>query len=71
MPLSFPNEASPLVNAPIRSWTSLPSFQREIDIAVATVLLCLLAPMLWVIILLMLLDSRGPILVRETRRGYR
>ena len=46
-------------------------FKRLIDIIGASLGLLLLSPLLWVIIILIRLDSPGPILFRQTRRGYR
>jgi lipopolysaccharide/colanic/teichoic acid biosynthesis glycosyltransferase len=47
------------------------ALKRVIDMAGASLGLLLLSPVLWVIILLIRLDSPGPILFRQTRRGYR
>ena len=45
--------------------------KRLIDVAGASLGLLLLSPLLWIIIILIRLDSKGPILFRQTRRGYR
>jgi lipopolysaccharide/colanic/teichoic acid biosynthesis glycosyltransferase len=45
--------------------------KRIIDVTGASLGLLLLSPVLWIIILLIRLDSPGPILFRQTRRGYR
>ena len=45
--------------------------KRAIDLTGASLGLLLLSPVLWVIILLIRLDSPGPILFRQPRRGYR
>jgi lipopolysaccharide/colanic/teichoic acid biosynthesis glycosyltransferase len=45
--------------------------KRAIDITGAGLGLILLWPVLWIIVLLIRLDSPGPILFRQVRRGYR
>ena len=45
--------------------------KRAIDVTGASLGLLLLSPLLWIIIILIRLDSPGPILFRQTRRGYR
>ncbi len=45
--------------------------KRVIDVIGASLGLLLLSPVLWLIILLIRLDSRGPILFRQVRRGHR
>jgi lipopolysaccharide/colanic/teichoic acid biosynthesis glycosyltransferase len=45
--------------------------KRIIDVTGASLGLLLLSPVLWIIILLIRLDSPGPILFRQVRRGYR
>jgi lipopolysaccharide/colanic/teichoic acid biosynthesis glycosyltransferase len=45
--------------------------KRLIDVTGASLGLLLLSPLLWIIIILIRLDSPGPILFRQTRRGYR
>jgi lipopolysaccharide/colanic/teichoic acid biosynthesis glycosyltransferase len=45
--------------------------KRIIDVTGASLGLLLLSPLLWIIILLIRLDSPGPILFRQTRRGHR
>jgi lipopolysaccharide/colanic/teichoic acid biosynthesis glycosyltransferase len=45
--------------------------KRVIDVTGASLGLLLLSPVLWIIIVLIRLDSPGPILFRQTRRGYR
>jgi lipopolysaccharide/colanic/teichoic acid biosynthesis glycosyltransferase len=47
------------------------ALKRVIDMAGASLGLLLLSPLLWIIILLIRLDSPGPILFRQTRHGYR
>jgi lipopolysaccharide/colanic/teichoic acid biosynthesis glycosyltransferase len=50
----------------LQSW-----FKRAIDVTGASLGLLLLSPVLWVIVLLIRLDSPGPVLFRQVRRGYR
>jgi lipopolysaccharide/colanic/teichoic acid biosynthesis glycosyltransferase len=45
--------------------------KRAIDVTGASLGLLLLSPIMWVIVLLIRLDSPGPILFRQVRRGYR
>lgn len=45
--------------------------KRGTDIALSLVLLCLLAPLLAAIALMIRLDSAGPVLFRQQRRGHR
>lgn len=45
--------------------------KRVLDIVVASTLIVLLAPVLAVVALLVRLDSRGPVLFRQTRTGLR
>jgi lipopolysaccharide/colanic/teichoic acid biosynthesis glycosyltransferase len=45
--------------------------KRAIDVTGASLGLLLLSPVLWIIVLLIRLDSPGPILFRQVRRGYR
>ena len=45
--------------------------KRAIDVTGASLGLLLLSPVLWVIVLLIRLDSPGPILFRQERRGHR
>ena len=45
--------------------------KRTIDVTGASLGLLLLSPVLWIIVLLIRLDSPGPILFRQVRRGYR
>ena len=45
--------------------------KRIIDVTGASFGLLFLSPVLWIIILLIRLDSKGPILFRQTRRGHR
>jgi lipopolysaccharide/colanic/teichoic acid biosynthesis glycosyltransferase len=47
------------------------AIKRVIDITGASLALVMLSPVLWIIILLIRLDSPGPILFRQIRRGYR
>ena len=63
--------ALPLRNAlvAIDGWPQ--SVKRAIDVIGASLGLLLLSPVLWIIILLIRLDSPGPILFRQMRRGYR
>jgi lipopolysaccharide/colanic/teichoic acid biosynthesis glycosyltransferase len=45
--------------------------KRTIDVTGASLGLLLLSPVLWIIVLLIRLDSTGPILFRQVRRGHR
>jgi len=45
--------------------------KRTIDVTGASLGLLLLSPVLWIIVLLVRLDSPGPILFRQVRRGLR
>lgn len=45
--------------------------KRAIDMTGASLGLLLLMPVLWIIVLLIRLDSPGPIFFRQVRRGYR
>jgi lipopolysaccharide/colanic/teichoic acid biosynthesis glycosyltransferase len=46
------------------------AIKRAIDVTGASLGLLLLSPVLWIIVLLIRLDSPGPILFRQVRRGY-
>jgi len=60
---------------PLRSAFTVEGLQllvkRAIDVTGASLGLLLLSPVLWIIVLLIRLDSPGPILFRQVRRGYR
>jgi lipopolysaccharide/colanic/teichoic acid biosynthesis glycosyltransferase len=60
---------------PLRSAVTAEGLQflvkRAIDVTGASLGLLLLSPVLWIIVLLIRLDSPGPILFRQLRRGYR
>jgi len=45
--------------------------KRAIDLTGASLGLLLLSPVIWIIVLLIRLDSPGPVLFRQIRRGYR
>jgi lipopolysaccharide/colanic/teichoic acid biosynthesis glycosyltransferase len=63
--------SAPLKNALVTTEGLQFLLKRVIDITGASLGLLLLSPILWIIILLIRLDSPGPILFRQTRRGYR
>ena len=63
--------SAPLQNALVTTEGLQFLVKRVIDITGASLGLLLLSPLLWIIILLIRLDSPGPILFRQTRRGYR
>jgi lipopolysaccharide/colanic/teichoic acid biosynthesis glycosyltransferase len=69
--ISAESPSSPLQNALVTPEGLQFLVKRAIDITGASLGLLLLSPMLWIIILLIRLDSPGPILFRQTRRGYR
>jgi len=63
-------EGMPIVTLPpIRLGTSSRVLKRTFDLVVSALVLLLLAPALMVIALAIKLDSRGPILYRQARRG--
>ena len=61
----------PLENALVTTEGIYFVVKRLIDVIGASLGLLLLSPLLWIIIVLIRLDSPGPILFRQTRRGYR
>jgi lipopolysaccharide/colanic/teichoic acid biosynthesis glycosyltransferase len=61
----------PLRNAMLTAGGLQIPFKRVIDVTGASLGLLFLSPVLWLIILLIRLDSPGPILFRQVRRGYR
>ena len=72
MSLSRLNRQSPpLRNALVTAEGLQFLVKRIIDVTGASLGLLLLSPVLWIIILLIRLDSPGPILFRQVRRGYR
>ena len=58
---------SPLITADGLQW----AIKRTVDFVGASVGLLALMPVLWIIVVLIRLDSRGPIFFRQVRRGYR
>jgi lipopolysaccharide/colanic/teichoic acid biosynthesis glycosyltransferase len=71
--VSIATESSspPLQNALVTGESVQFLVKRVIDVTGASLGLLLLSPLLWIIIILIRLDSPGPILFRQTRRGYR
>jgi lipopolysaccharide/colanic/teichoic acid biosynthesis glycosyltransferase len=71
--VSIATESSspPLQNALVTGERVQFLVKRVIDVTGASLGLLLLSPLLWIIIILIRLDSPGPILFRQTRRGYR
>ena len=69
--ISTESPAPPLQNALVTTEGLQFLVKRFIDITGTSLGLLLLSPVLWLIILLIRLDSPGPILFRQTRRGYR
>lgn len=63
--------SAPLVNSLVTTKGLQFLVKRIIDVTGASLGLLLLSPVLWIIILLIRLDSPGPILFRQIRRGYR
>lgn len=57
-----------LVRAPLG--TSEVLVKRSMDLAIASIALVLLAPVLAIVALLIKLDSAGPVLFRQTRHGF-
>ncbi len=64
--IAVESSSSPLTAASLQ----LP-IKRMIDVIGASLGLLFLSPVLWIIIVLIRLDSPGPILFRQVRRGYR
>jgi len=62
-------------SVPLRSAFTVEGLQylvkRAIDVTGASLGLLFFSPVLWIIVLLIRLDSPGPILFRQVRRGYR
>jgi lipopolysaccharide/colanic/teichoic acid biosynthesis glycosyltransferase len=70
-PESPTSSGLPLQNA-LDTMEGLPFVvKRAIDVIGASLGLLLLSPVLWIIVLLIRLDSPGPILFRQLRRGHR
>ena len=65
------SSSPPLQNALVTTEGLQFLVKRIIDVTGASLGLLFLSPLLWIIILLIRLDSEGPILFRQTRRGYR
>jgi len=65
-PTALPLQSSELITYELRSIV-----KRTVDLAGATVGLLLLMPLMLLIALLVRLDSRGPVLFRQVRRGLR
>jgi lipopolysaccharide/colanic/teichoic acid biosynthesis glycosyltransferase len=77
-PLNFPDELKLDLQPSVRlrltwflAFFSPYAFKRSIDLIGALVALLLLAPLMLAIALLIRLDSPGPVLFRQLRRGYR
>ena len=69
--LASESTAPPIQNALITAEGLQLLVKRVIDVIGASLGLLLLSPLLWIIILLIRLDSPGPIMFRQIRRGYR
>jgi lipopolysaccharide/colanic/teichoic acid biosynthesis glycosyltransferase len=64
------SSSPPLRNALVAAEGLHLFFKRAIDVTGASLGLLLLSPVLWIIVLLIRLDSPGPVLFRQVRRGY-
>lgn len=51
------------------NWTGTPQSERQRDLAAAVALIVLMAPLMVFVALAIKCSSRGPVLVREERRG--